>query len=64
MAIHIPKMPTAPASGTLMLPRKSDIASPMPVVRSLSTQNMTVISGTFAASGCRRSRVRARVLGI
>ena len=29
-ANHSPKMPIAPASGTLFLPRKSDIASPMP----------------------------------
>src|ERR1700709_219919 len=46
----MPKMPTAAASGTLCWPRKSDIASPIPVVNSFSTQKMTVISGTFVTA--------------
>ncbi len=37
----------APAIGTLLLPRKSDIDSPMPVVRSFNTQKIAAISGTF-----------------
>ena len=41
-------MPIAPAIGTLCWPRKSDIDSPMPVVRSFRTQKITVISGTLA----------------
>ena len=46
-ASHSPKMPIAAAIGTLCWPRKSDIASPIPVVRSFSPQKITVISGTF-----------------
>lgn len=37
---------------------KSDIASPIPVVRILRTQNMTVISGTLAAGGSVPLRMR------
>jgi hypothetical protein len=43
----IPKMPTAPAIGTLRCPIASDIASPMPVVSSLSAQKISPISGTL-----------------
>ena len=43
-------MPIAPAIGTLLWPRKSDIDSPIPVVRSFSTQKIAVISGTFASA--------------
>jgi hypothetical protein len=39
----------------LFWPRKSDMASPMPVVKTLITQNNRVISGTFAASDSSRS---------
>src|ERR1700722_1768543 len=49
-----------PASGTLTLPRKSDIASPMPVVSSFRIQKRRVISGTFAARGCARADFAAR----
>src|SRR5450755_3849454 len=41
---------------------KSDMASPMPVVSSLSTQNRRVISGTLMASGCERSGLRRGVM--
>src|ERR1700722_2167673 len=49
-ANHRPKIPIAPAIGTLFWPRKSDIASPMPVVNSFSTQKIAVISGTFVSA--------------
>src|SRR5580704_1186886 len=48
-------MPIAPAIGTLWEPRKSDIASPIPVVRSFRTQKTAVISGTLVKA------TRARV---
>src|ERR1700750_1865118 len=54
-ANHSPNTPIVPAIGTLFCPRKSDIASPMPVVRILIAQKISVISGTFAASGSRRT---------
>ena len=37
---------------------KSDIASPIPVVRIFKTQNSIVISGTLAASGSMPLRMR------
>ena len=40
-----------------LLPRKSDIDSPMPVVRSFSTQKIAVISGTLASA----TRVRTPI---
>ena len=43
-------MPMNAAIGTLFWPRKSDIASPMPVVSSLSTQKISPISGTLVSA--------------
>ena len=43
-------MPMKAAIGTLFWPMKSDMASPIPVVRSFITQKITVISGTLVRS--------------
>src|SRR5262245_29036696 len=67
----MPPRPIRAASGTLSWPRKSDMASPIPVVRTFSAQNIAVISGTFAATGSVRQprelvlvvRMKGRKLG-
>ena len=54
-------MPIAAAIGTLFWPRKSDIASPMPVVRSFITQKIAVISGTLVKATRVRDELRSDI---
>src|SRR4051812_7661659 len=53
-------MPTTAANGMLMVPRKSEPASPMPVVSNLTIQKSRKTSGTFGAANT-RSRDGARL---